>query len=301
MTTFDGTTGPKIGIFSDSTDRSMPILELASAVEERGFTGLFLNEHPHLPVESGRSQFPRGGPVPQHYARFWCPYAALAMVAARTRLEVGPTVSLVAEHDPIALAKTIATLDVLTERRFLLGVGWGWHREEFEAQGFPANVRARVMEEKLAIMKALWTEEVASYEGKFVALKPSMSWPKPASRPHPPVFGGLPPSERNFKRLARWADGWIPMASWSDPRTTRDFRCSMARIHEELDAVGRDPVAFRIMVIHVDLTPDGLRRGVEAAVEHGVERINLRITEGGADHVLPALDASADTLHELLG
>jgi alkanesulfonate monooxygenase SsuD/methylene tetrahydromethanopterin reductase-like flavin-dependent oxidoreductase (luciferase family) len=133
MNAFNGSTGPKIGVFADSTDRSMPILDLAGAMEDRGFTGLFLNEHPHIPVDAPRSQIPLGGPVPERYARFWCPFAALAMVAARTSMEVGPTISLIAEHDPIALAKTVATLDVLTNRRFVLGVGWGWHREEFEA------------------------------------------------------------------------------------------------------------------------------------------------------------------------
>jgi probable F420-dependent oxidoreductase len=299
MTGFRSTGVPKIGIFADSTDRSMPILELAVAIEKRGFTGLFLNEHPHLPVASERSSFPAGGAIPDRYAHFWCPYVALAMVAERTGLEVGPTVSLIAEHDPVALAKTIATLDVLTGQRFLLGVGWGWHREEFEAQGFPANVRAQVMEDKLMIMKALWTEETASYQGKHVSLQPSRAWPKPLSRPHPPVFGGLPASERNFRRLARWADGWVPMASWSDPATIRGFPRAMARIRAELEIAGRDPAAFQIMAIQTDLTPDGLRRAVHTAVEHGVERVNLHVEEGSADEVLPVLDASARTLHEI--
>ncbi len=310
MKAFNGSTGPKIGVFVDSTDRSMPILRLAEAMEDRGFTGLFLNEHPHIPVHAPRSQFPTGGPVPDRYARFWCPYTALAMVAARTSMEVGPTISLIAEHDPIALAKTVATLDVLTEGRFLLGVGWGWHREEFEAQGFPANVRATVLEEKLAVMKALWTEDVASYEGAFVRLAPSMSWPKPVSNPHVPVFGGLPASERNFKRLARWADGWIPMGS---PLRTAavagaataarglDFGSCLERIHAELEAVGRDPAAFRIMVLHTDLTPAGLVTAVERAAQLGVERINVRLEEGSADELLPVLDSVSRTLHRILG
>ena len=309
MKDFDGSTGPKIGVFADSTDRSMPILDLAEAMEERGFTGLFLNEHPHIPVDAPRSRFPRGGPIPDRYARFWCPYAALAMVAARTSMEVGPTISLIAEHDPIALAKTVATLDVLTDGRFLLGVGWGWHREEFEAQGFPANVRAKVLEEKLAVMKALWTEDVASYEGEFVKLAPSRSWPKPVSIPHVPVFGGLPASERNFKRLARWAAGWIPMGSplrttavdGSTTAPSLEFGTCLERIRAELAAVDRDPAAFRVMVVHTDLSASGLEAAVERAAQLGVERINLRLEEGGADDLLPVLDSAADILHGILG
>jgi probable F420-dependent oxidoreductase len=304
---FDGSTGVKIGVFADSTDRSMPILELAKAMEERGFTGLFLNEHPHLPVDHSRSQFPAGDSIPDRYARLWCPYTALAMVAAQTSMEVGPSVSLIAEHDPIALAKTVATLDVLSNGRFLLGVGWGWHREEFEAQGFPANVRARVLEEKLAVMKALWTQDVASFDGEYVRLEASMSWPKPVSKPHPPVFGGLPANERNFKRLARWADGWIPMgsplsstakAAWSDAPPIE--QC-IAAIREELEAVGRDPATFRLISIQNHLSPDELKVAVDRAVELGVERINVKMSERPTDETVRTLDAVAETLHGLLG
>ncbi len=155
-------TRPRIGIFADCTDLSMPILELAEALEERGFEGLFLNEHTHLPVDTPRSQYPAGGPTPERYARFWDPYIALSFVAARTALEVGPCVSLVAEHDPIALAKAVATLDVLSGGRFVLGVGFGWNREEVEDHGHDAKVRARVVEEAVAVMRALWTKEIAS-------------------------------------------------------------------------------------------------------------------------------------------
>ena len=204
---------PSIGVFADCTDRSMPIVELAKALEDRGFTGLFLNEHPHLPVASERSAYPAGGEIPDRYARFWDPYIALSFVAAQTSLEIGPTVSLVAEHDAIALAKAVATLDVLSGGRLLLGVGFGWHREEFEDHGLPANVRAAVVEETVEMMKRLWCDDVAEYAGSYRRLSPSRSWPKPAQQPHPPVLLGAPASERNFERVARWADGWIPMAN----------------------------------------------------------------------------------------
>src|SRR6478735_5191303 len=165
--------GPTIGVFADCTDRSMPIVGLAVALEERGFTGIYLNEHPHLPVANERSSFPAGGDIPDRYARFWDPYIALSFVAARTSLDIGTCISLVGEHDAIALAKAIATLDVLSGGRLHVGVGFGWHREEFEDHGLPAEVRAPVVEETVALMKQLWTQDVASYEGTYRQLSPS--------------------------------------------------------------------------------------------------------------------------------
>jgi probable F420-dependent oxidoreductase len=203
-------TRPKIGIFADCTDVSMPVLNLAVEAERRGFEGLFLNEHTHLPVHAPRSQFPAGGPTPLRYARFWDPYVALSFVAARTSLEIGPCVSLVAEHDPIALAKAAATLDVLSGGRLVLGVGFGWNREEVEDHGHPAKTRARVVTESVALMRELWTKEVASFTGEYFQLSPSMAWPKPLRQPGPPVLLGAPATARNFRRIASWADGWIP-------------------------------------------------------------------------------------------
>ncbi len=168
----------------------MPVLDLAVEAERRGFEGLFLNEHTHLPVQAPRSQFPAGGPTPLRYARFWDPYVALSFVAARTSLEIGPCVSLVAEHDPIALAKAAATLDVFSGGRLTLGVGFGWNREEVEDHGHPARTRARVVTEAVAPMRELWTKEVASFSGEFFRLSPSMAWPEPRQQPGPPVLLG---------------------------------------------------------------------------------------------------------------
>src|SRR4029453_15985440 len=137
----------KIAIFADPPDQTMPILDFASEVDARGFSGLFLNEHTHLPVDHPTSPFPAGGATPERYARFWDPYIALAFVAASTALEIGTCVSLVGEHDAIALAKQIATLDVLSGGRFICGVGFGWLREEFEDHGHAAAVRAEVVRE----------------------------------------------------------------------------------------------------------------------------------------------------------
>ena len=119
--------------------------------------------------------------------------------------------SLIGEHDPLQLAHAVATLDTLSNGRLVLGVGWGWNREEFADHGRPPELRAQVVEEWVRVMRELWTHEVASFEGRFVTLPPSRMWPKPLQRPGPPILLGGPASQRNFDRIARWADGWITM------------------------------------------------------------------------------------------
>src|SRR5205807_136312 len=121
--------------------------------------------------------------------------------------EIGTGVSLIGEHDPIQLAHAVASLDRLSGGRLVLGVGWGWNREEFADHGRSPKLRARVVEEWVHVMRSLWADEVASYEGEFVHLSPSRMWPKPTQEHGPPVLLGAPASERNFERVARWADG----------------------------------------------------------------------------------------------
>ena len=286
----------KVGVFADCTDQSMPLLDLARAVEDRGFTGLFLNEHTHVPVDAPRSAYPRGGATPEHYARFWDPYIALSFVAATTGLEIGPCVSLVGEHDAIALAKAIATLDVLSGGRLTVGVGWGWLREEFEDHGYPAKERVAVVTEKVALMKALWTEEVASYDGDYVHLSPSMSWPKPVQRPHPPILIGAPASERNFQRIAAWADGWIPMGT-PDLAT---FDRTLAELHGHWEEAGRDPADCRITISLITVELDGLAAAAERAAELGVERVLLRVRDPLGEEVLAQLDQAAKEFARVL-
>ena len=280
----------KIGIFADLTDETMPILDFAHAVEERGLGGLFLNEHTHLPVDHSTSKFPGGGTTPERYARFWDPYIALSFVAAQTSLEIGTAVSLIGEHDPIALAHQIATLDHLSNGRFVFGVGWGWNREEFANHGKSPKARARVVREWVQVMREIWTNEVAQYDGEFVHLAPSRAWPKPIQKPHPPVILGGPASEKNFRRIAEWCDGWITMGqSIIDPKFAEDVAL-LRRIWEE---AGRDPSALRLNLVYNPL-PDAppLDECFNRARELGAERFLFHVFEGDADRMLRRLDLS---------
>jgi probable F420-dependent oxidoreductase len=284
----------QVGIFADLTDQTMGLVEFAHAVEARGFEGLFLNEHTHLPVESPTSHFPPGGQIPERYARFWDPFIALSFVAATTRLVVGTGVSLVGEHDPIQLAHAAATLDTLSEGRLVLGVGWGWNREEFADHGRPPTLRAQVVEEWVGLMREIWTHEVAAFEGRFVTLAPSRCWPKPVQKPGPPLLLGAPASERNFRRIARWADGWITMGEAATrERLTED----LVTLREAWDAAGRGSPGPRVTVIH-----NPVRGGpafddvVAVADELDVERVLYHVFDGDRDQMLRRLDRAVSAI-----
>jgi probable F420-dependent oxidoreductase len=273
----------------------MPIVDVARAAEARGFTSLFLNEHTHIPVDHSRSQYPGGGPTPETYARFWDPFVSLSFVAAATSMHVGTAVSLVAEHDPIALAKAVATLDVMSGGRFVLGFGWGWNREEFEDHGrAAANRRAAVALEHVAAMRALWSEEPTAFEGDYVRFGPSLMYPKPMRKPGPPVLLGAPGSDRNLERIVRHADGWIPMIPlvlFDDtfPTILRDLRSRWA------DA-GRASDGPHVTCIQLARTPERLAAAIDRAGELGVERIIAYVGELDEAETLATLDQLAGAL-----
>jgi probable F420-dependent oxidoreductase len=283
---------PAIGIFGDLTDQTMPLVDFGRAVEARGFESLFVNEHTHLPVDMSTSRFPPGGEVPERYAHFWDPYVALAFVAASTSLMIGTGVSLVGEHDPIQLAHAIATLDNLSGGRMILGVGWGWNREEFANHGRDPRVRARVVEEWVALMRTLWIDDVASYHGEFASLAPSRMWPKPAQRPHPPVLLGAPASARTFARVAKWADGWITMGEELAAEDVDALRIAWS-------SAGREG-GPRITVIYNPLpSASPLQDVVARAEELGVDRVLYHVFDGDRDRMLRRLDRAVAALPSL--
>ncbi|MBL7502701.1 LLM class F420-dependent oxidoreductase [Frankia sp. CNm7] len=281
-----GTPAMGVGLHYGGTDRSMPVLDLALAAEQRGLDSIFLPEHTHIPVVRA-TPYPGGGPMPARYPRLWDPYLALAFVAARTGLVVGTCVGLPGGHDPIALAKAVATLDALSGGRFVMGVGFGWNVEEFEDHGFSGKVRHDVVIEKIRVMKALWSDDVASFEGEHVRLSPSWSWPKPAQRPHPPVLLGGRAVGVTFRRIADWADGWIPMSTGSLPTLEGD----LARLRAAWAEKGRDSDP-QVVVMQSPRPPAELRDLLAGYRELGVCRVLIDVPTATAAEVLPLLDAT---------
>ena len=199
----------RFGVLTFVTDEGIGPVELGKALEERGFASLFLAEHSHIPVDA-KTPYPGGGPIPRKYYRTLDPFVALTAAAVATqKLVVGTGIALVPQRDPILTAKEVVSLDLVSQGRFRFGVGVGWLREEIANHGVDPKVRGRVVEERLRAMIEIWTQEKAEFHGEFVDFDPIYSWPKPVTRPYPPLYlGGGPAS---FKRIARLNAGWIAM------------------------------------------------------------------------------------------
>lgn len=263
------------GVAQFSTDYSIHPGRLARLVEERGFESLWFTEHTHIPV-SRETPRPGGGELPPEYSHVNDPFVALSFAAAATeRLKVGTGVCLVVEHDPIVLAKAVASLDRLSGGRFLFGVGAGWNREEMANHGTDPRRRFSILRERMEAMKAIWTSEAAEYHGEHVDFDPIWSWPKPVQEPHPPVLVGGG-GEKVLDRVLAFGDEWIP-------NRVESMEALKDRI-EEL----RDRAARHVPVSFFGAKPE------PAAVE--------RLAWAGVDRVIFYVppDASPDSLEGLL-
>jgi probable F420-dependent oxidoreductase len=273
----------ELGLTIFATDRCMSPVELAREAEARGFHSLYVPEHTHIPV-SRRTPPPTGeAELAEEYRRTLDPFVALAAAAtATTRLRLGTGIALVAQHDPIALAKTVATLDLLSGGRLVLGVGYGWNREEMEDHGVdPRRRRARVRETMLA-MQALWSREVAGFSGEFVRFEPSWQWPKPVQQPRPPVLLGGAAGPTLFAHVAEWADGWMPIGG-------AGLRAALPALRRAMEEAGRDPTSLR--VVPMGVLPDPAKLDHYRAI--GVSEAVLRLPSATRDEVLPVLDTYA--------
>jgi probable F420-dependent oxidoreductase len=202
----------RYGVVLFTSDRGITPARAAQAAEAAGFDSFYVPEHTHIPVRRD-ALHPRTGTqeLPDdRYLRTLDPWVALSMAAAVTSsIRLATAVALPAEHDPIALAKTIASLDHLSGGRVTLGVGFGWNTDELTDHGVPAGKKRTVLREYLAAMEALWSDEEARYDGEFISFGASWCWPKPVQQPRVPVVLGAAGTEKNFAWIARSADGWL--------------------------------------------------------------------------------------------
>ena len=239
-----------IGIFSFNTEYTMPADELARECEARGFESLWLPEHTHIPA-SRATPYPIGGELPKEYIHMSDPFIGLAAAAAVTKtLKLGTGISLVIEHDPIVQAKQVASLDRISNGRFIFGIGAGWNKEEMANHGTPPKRRWKVLTEYIEAMKQMWTQDEASYHGEFVNFDRIWSYPKPLTKPHPPILLGSMNSPTGRQRVVDLCDGWIPVESMID-----DMSATIADLHERAQAAGRDPGSIPISFFCID-APD---------------------------------------------
>lgn len=306
----------KLGITLFGTDTGIGPAALASAVEERGFHSLYLPEHTHLPVGSEPPGLVEGVSL-DDYRRSLDPFVALAAASAVTeRILLGTGITLVAQHDPITLAKQIATLDVLSRGRFVLGVGFGWNRAEAADHGVDFSRRREITADKMRCMQALWRRgpaggdehhptsaadpsprpehasaphEVGSatvsspgYRGEFASVSASYAWPKPLRQPGPRTLVGGGAGPKLFAAVAEYADGWMPIGG-------AGIRAALADLHGAFEAAGRDPATAE--VVPFGTVPDAGKLAHFAAL--GVTEVVLRVPNGPAEEVLRTLDTHA--------
>jgi probable F420-dependent oxidoreductase len=271
----------KIGISNFPTDYSARAVPLARELEARGFESLWVVEHTHIPA-SRRTPYPPGGDLPSIYWESYEPFTFLAQAAAvTTHLKIGTGICLVPEHHPIALAKRVASLDSLSDGRFLFGIGAGWNVEELENHGVRFADRWKVLHEHVQAMKACWTGKNAEFHGRFVDFDPVWVEPKPAQRPHPPILIGAN-SKWALERVADFADGWLPIL-------TPDFAERVAELRRCCDARDRDPRALDISVFAVPSD----RTMLEQLAKLGVTRVIAMLPTGPLDDARRTLDGLA--------
>ena len=280
----------KYGVMMFSTDYAIHPAELGRAAEERGFESLLFPEHTHIP-SSRLSPWPGGPNLPKEYWHTNDVFVALSFAAAATStIRIGTGICLVIEHDPITLAKQVATLDALSGGRLLFGIGGGWNREEMENHGTEFTQRWDVLRERIAALKEIWTKDEASYHGEHVSFDAIWSWPKPVQKPHPPILLGSG-SARGRQRVVDWCDGWMPIAGRDD------VLAGIADLRVRADRAGRDPRSISITIFGATTTAQRIDEYRAA----GVERVVFALPPSERDTVLRVLDKHVELIRTLEG
>ena len=270
----------KVGVTAMLTDETIGPSEFAIAVEERGFHSLYLPEHTHLPVGAGSPPSVVTGVREADYRRVMDPFVALAAAATVTRrILIGTGVTLVAQHDPIAMAKQVATLDVISAGRFVLGIGFGWNRVEVADHGVAFGDRRAVVRERMLCMQSLWSDEKAEFHGDHVELPPSWAWPKPVQQPRVRTLVGAAPGPSTFAAIAEYADGWMPIGG-------AGIRAALPVLRQAFESRGRDPDG--VEVVAFGTVPDSAK--LEHLAAAGCTEVALRVPAGESSQMLDCLD-----------
>jgi probable F420-dependent oxidoreductase len=276
-----------IGACIFPTDRAIRPDDLARELETRRFESLFVPEHTHIPT-SRRSPF-AGGQLPEEYKRTYDPFVALMAAAAATKnLKVGTGICLIIERDTITTAKAVASLDALSNGRFLFGIGGGWNAEEMEHHGTEFKTRFKKLEEQVRAMKEIWTKDMAEFHGRFVNFDSIWSWPKPAQKPNPPVLLGGE-SGYTLQRVVDFCDGWFPRA-----RNHEALMSAFTDLKARAAKAGRDMKTISVSVFGA-ATADEAK--FDAYREAGFTRVLLRLPPEGREVVLPLIDQWAKLIH----
>jgi len=279
------------GISMFHTDYSIPAVELARALEARGFESMWAPEHSHIPVPR-KTPSPGGGELPKPYYEVMDPFVVLSAAAVVTKiLKLATGVCLVVQRDPIQTAKLVASIDQVSSGRFLFGVGGGWNREEIEGHATAFGTRFKLMRERIEAMKAIWTQSKPEYHGEFVNFPPMMTWPKPIQKPYPPIIvgGAFPHAAR---RAVRYGDGWVPIAGRAPYGDVDEY---LPKFKQMMSEAGRDPAGLPITLFGGTEDADLLKRYRDM----DVARVVTTLPPEPADKTLPVLDRWAELIRRV--
>jgi probable F420-dependent oxidoreductase len=264
----------KFGIAIFPTDYAISMTELAPMVEQAGFESLWVAEHSHIPT-SRQSPWAGGAELPKHYWHSLDPFIALTAAALASKdLKVGTGICLVIQRDTIQTAKQVASLDQISNGRFLFGIGGGWNREEMADHGTNFSSRWKLLRERVEAMKSIWTQDVSEYHGEMVDFGPMWCYPKPLQKPYPPIIlGGSGPNI--LKRVVAYADGWMPNRG--------DVLGRLPELRELAQASGRGEIPI---TAYPKTTPEDIEQFQRA----GVDRCIFYVSPDGRDEALASLD-----------
>jgi probable F420-dependent oxidoreductase len=275
------------GIVTTSTQYTMQPAELGRWLEAHGFESLWFGEHSHIPT-SRKSDYP-GGELPDFAKELFDPFIGLTAAAvATTKLKLGTSVSLVPQHNPINLAKTVASLDRVSNGRFLFGIGAGWNAEEMTDHGVNFKDRWKVTRDRILAMKEIWAKDIAEYHGQFVNFEPMWCGPKPAQAGGPPVLMGAQ-SKWVPRRVAEYCDGWFPVDLGDD------LAAGMEAVRSDAGRRGRSKDVLDFSVLATEpLAPSGrLEARVQDLLKLGFNRVLFLIPPARPDEQLPVLERYA--------
>jgi probable F420-dependent oxidoreductase len=278
----------KIGVNTRVSSQSLDVALVAQKAEALGFESLWLPEHSVMPVHvTTRYQGSPDGSIPPSMSDIGDPFIGLARASAVTKtIKLGTGICLVPERNPLLLAKEIATLDHLSNGRFIFGIGAGWLREETEIMGGNFEHRWSQTREAILVMKEVWTKDEAEFHGKFYDFPAVRSFPKPSQQPHPPILLGG--AARNvFQRVVAWGDGWMPIRV-----TPEDIKRARATLDKLAAAAGRDSRSIDITVYGEDSDAETLKRFEEA----GASRVIVRLQTTAGEAALTELERMAKQL-----
>lgn len=268
--------------------------KLAKSLEERGFESLWFGEHSHIPC-SRATAYPAGGKIPDPYKLMMDPYLSLMTAANATKtLKLGTGIALLMERDILSQAKTIATLDRLSDGRVMIGTGVGWNQEEYEnVNPHPFSKRYTVLRETVEATRVLWSDEEASYHGEFIKFDPVWSEPKPMQQGGPKVFlGAMGPLGR--KHAAAWADGWYPVDV-----AMGDVASTVEAFREEVREAGRNPDDVEINIQIMDTENlDKLKDYRDMGITRATIGVNIDLWDK-PEAIMPMIDKYAQLIPEL--